>query len=717
MHVGTLPFGGRLPPPAIHRLFDLALEHHRAGRLTEADGLYRRILEHDPDHADALNSLGFLAHQCGHSEAALELIGRAIARNDRIAPYHYNIALVLAALGRMDEAVTHNRRAIALKPDFADAHTNLASALAMLGKLDEAVTHFRRALARQPDSPLAYLNLASALHQDGRAEEALGIAVRGLAAKETDELKAMFVLCAGALASVPRLAGLRALVERAIAECWGPPSELAGLATALVQQGAPIAAAVARVSCWPQRLSGPALDGVLAAAAGDRLLQALLQATPIRDIVLERLLSNARRAALDLVATDSADASENVLTFCCALARQCFINEYVFDLTGEEAGRSSALREQLARALDAGTPVAPLLLAVVAMYEPLHAVAPVEAFQRDWPPAAAALVAQQVREPAEEQALRAAIPALTAIEDEMSARVRRQYEENPYPRWTAVAALSRRLTFDEQMRILFPQARYRPLGKSEVDVLIAGCGTGRHAIETARLCVGAKVLAVDLSLASLAYAQRKTRELGVANLEYAQADLLRLGALPHAFDVIEAVGVLHHLRDPPEGWRALLALLRPNGYMRVGLYSALARQDVVAAREFIAGRGYRDTADDIRRCRQALLALPDGAPAKSVTASPDFFSVSGCRDFMFHAQEHRTGILEIKALLAANDLTFIGFDTPARGAYAKLHPDDPAMSDLDRWHAFEVDHPATFKGMYQFWVQRAEAPSPPPYSS
>ena len=72
--------------------------------------------------------------------------------------------------------------------------------------------------------------------------------------------------------------------------------------------------------------------------------------------------------------------------------------------------------------------------------------------------------------------------------------------------------------------------------------------------------------------------RRKAHELGLANIEHAQADILKLDSLDRRFDVIETAGVLHHLADPAAGWRLLLSLLRPNGLMFVGLYSALARR-------------------------------------------------------------------------------------------------------------------------------------------
>jgi SAM-dependent methyltransferase len=238
--------------------------------------------------------------------------------------------------------------------------------------------------------------------------------------------------------------------------------------------------------------------------------------------------------------------------------------------------------------------------------------------------------------------------------------------------------------------------------------LVAGCGTGQHPILIAQQILGARVLAVDLSRASLAYAQRKTSELGLQQIEYAQADILKLGNLGRSFDLIEAVGVLHHLADPQAGWRLLLSLLRSGGVMHIGLYSELARQDVVRARAFIAERGYGATAEDIRRCRQDMFALEESNPLKQVTTRFDFFSLSGCRDLMFNVQEHRMSLPAIKRFLDQNDLQFLGFMlSPAqRRAYAARFPDDPAMIDLDRWHEFEVENPNTFISMYRFGVQK-----------
>src|SRR5262249_46548790 len=144
-----------------------------------------------------------------------------------------------------------------------------------------------------------------------------------------------------------------------------------------------------------------------------------------------------------------------------------------------------------------------------------------------------ALLNQQVREPLEELQARTAIPRLTPIEGDVSASVRQLYEENPYPRWIKLPPVTAQMTFDAYLSDALPKSDFVPLAKtSGIDILVGGCGTGRHSIDSSRH-QGAQVLAIDLSLTSLAYAQRQTRALGIANIRYAQADITKLDGFPH----------------------------------------------------------------------------------------------------------------------------------------------------------------------------------------
>jgi len=144
--------------------------------------------------------------------------------------------------------------------------------------------------------------------------------------------------------------------------------------------------------------------------------------------------------------------------------------------------------------------------------------------------------------------------------------------------------------------------------------------------------------------------------------------------------------------------------------MRLGFYSELARRNVVAARAFIAKRGYARTAEDIRRCRQDLLASGDPALRK-LAEFRDFFSISECRDLLFHVQEHRLTIPEIKAFLAANNLEFVGLSgdvtlSNVGEQFVRRFP-GTSFTDLDAWHMFETENPDTFASMYQFWIRKS----------
>src|SRR5262249_3067015 len=165
---------------------------------------------------------------------------------------------------------------------------------------------------------------------------------------------------------------------------------------------------------------------------------------------------------------------------------------------------------------------------------------------------------------------------------------------------------------------------------------------------------------------------------------------------------------LHHLADPFAGWRRLLAILAPKGFMNVGLYSERAREDVVAAQRFIAEKGYKPTPDDIRRCRDEFERLPLESSLRRAMLFADFYSLSELRDLLFHVQEHGINLPQIVRFLVDNKLQFLVFNQAAhiRQRYHEQFPQDRAMIDLALWDRFEAENPRAFVGMYQFWVQK-----------
>ena len=171
---------------SVPRAMQVALEYHQAGRLPEAEALYRQILQVEPNHSDALHYLGVIATQGGKHEIAVELIYKAISANSSNPIYYNNLGLALREQGKLDEAIASFLKALSLKPDFADAHNNLGNALLQQGKLDQAVASFCRALSFKPDVAVTHSNLGAALNAQGKLDEAVAHYRKALSLKPGD---------------------------------------------------------------------------------------------------------------------------------------------------------------------------------------------------------------------------------------------------------------------------------------------------------------------------------------------------------------------------------------------------------------------------------------------------------------------------------------------------------------------------------------------------
>ncbi|HEY1921803.1 MAG TPA: tetratricopeptide repeat protein [Tepidisphaeraceae bacterium] len=204
------------------RILQQATAHHQAGRLAEAEGMYRQILQGDPENADALHRLGIVAIQTQNFAVAIELIsraaelrpdnpliygslGQALAGANRPAEAitafrkalefrpdlldaHFGLSLALQSTGRRDESLIAYHRLLELHPDFVAGHNNLGNVLFALGRVEEAVTAYRRAADLQPDYIDAIGNLGSALMSLKRTEEAIATFRRGLAIEPNSPL-------------------------------------------------------------------------------------------------------------------------------------------------------------------------------------------------------------------------------------------------------------------------------------------------------------------------------------------------------------------------------------------------------------------------------------------------------------------------------------------------------------------------------------------------
>ncbi len=157
----------------IDQAMQTAFRHQQAGKLAEAEQLYRQVLARKANHADALHLLGLLAAQTGRLEMAVKLIRQAIAVDPSKAGYHCNLGRMLTDQRKLDEAVAACREALRLKPEFPEAYNNLGIILKDQGKLDDAVAAYRAALRIRPNFPEICNNLGNALKEQGKFDEAI----------------------------------------------------------------------------------------------------------------------------------------------------------------------------------------------------------------------------------------------------------------------------------------------------------------------------------------------------------------------------------------------------------------------------------------------------------------------------------------------------------------------------------------------------------------
>lgn len=443
------------------------------------------------------------------------------------------------------------------------------------------------------------------------------------------------------------------------------------------------------------------------------LLTALLEAAPVREPTVEGWLAARRRAALESMAGPAAEQDEALLA---AMAWQTWLNEGVWPVSAAERA-----------AVDRLDPADPAQCRAAALYLPAECWCPAgdpDGHGGGLPKALAGLAGDIRRERHEMARADADLGPDISAADETGEAVAAQYEANPYPRWGWVQpplAGAVRTFLD---RIAGGSGGPQPDGGwagGPLRILIAGCGTGRQAVEAAlAYAPNARLLAFDFSRASLRYAAMKARRHRLDAIRFRQADILDLPDFEPPFDrpadLIECIGVLHHMADPFAGWRILLGRLQPGGLMYVGLYSATARRGLTALRKKLAGAGI-DPADPdaIRAVRARILAQtpdgPEGDFERGLADSADFYTLSEVRDLLFHAHERPLTLEAIGAFIEEEGLEFLHMDVRPHIAEAFAAGVDggqgeSAGRDLRAWAAFERDNPDTFDGMYLFWVRK-----------
>jgi predicted TPR repeat methyltransferase len=660
-----------MPQDAVR--FQTAMARHAAGEYAFAVGEYRAILAPDPSDINVLYHLGIAEHQ----------------------------------LRNLDQAAIILEQMLRLAPDFAEGWQSLGAVQLDRGRADAAVDAYRKALALKPALYGARLRLVAALLEKNLAGETIDPVLAGLRMTPAEpRLWRCLEMCLNSI-----------LASRSPGE-WRSfmPVDFPQLAAQAVSSG-----------CV---LRGSALNGILLNFLTDELERCSDSLGDALDVLgnpayaevevlsfpLEQALSRIRRDALAAFHADNIPSLSASIVGLVSLANIQFRHEYVAFTSATENRQAKILEDRIEADLKRNV-VNAFDLALSACYRPLHALRSAGHLRPDAIPAGCealeSLLRQQVWEPLQERRLASSIPRITPIRQATSLVVRGMYEQNPYPRWRNLPIhIDPAGSLAAHLELRLPGIRVPAApAQGHFEVLIAGCGTGRQPVATATRLPFARITAVDLSLASLAYAERKAKELGLPQIKFAQADILELGTLQQRFHYIECAGVLHHLADPLEGLRVLSSLLEKGGIILLALYSRRAREHygILRAQQFAKDRCCLPGADDMRELRLSLMSPPHDRPGELILTLRDFYFLSQCRDLLLHEMEHCYAPPEVGRLCSDAGLKFLGFEEPAPGSferYSLRFPEDSTRTDLEHWAQMELAEPGLFIGMYTFFAQK-----------
>ncbi|MEC9100663.1 MAG: methyltransferase domain-containing protein [Pseudomonadota bacterium] len=616
----------------------------------------------------------------------------------------------LLSQGQFERSIIIYEEIARVYPQLLEAHNNLGVALRASGRVTEAIKSYRRAIKIDSKYLIGRKNLTRALWEVGKIDEALENYTQMLNGSDPDSqliLEAVLTINSIKFSKPSGIARRLLLLLFTFKDI--DRQRLAYPAIKLIEIGRRFEKTLAFSK--KDNSGKPRFIKLIADDLSDQLLTNILTWTIIPSVCFEEWAVLARHELL--FSLNRGDPINIDVEKLWALTLQFQLTEFVQEITSQEL----ALAKKLKDSMDFDDEKA---LAIVAMYIPLNEINSDVCFWEKLYKSSKSegrlkiSVEREVFNREIENTIKKEITSLTPIEDTVSELVKNQYENNPYPRWLTVESTKAKQTFATKIRNEVQNFSQFNLNLENPDILIAGCGTGRHALSTASRYLGSKVMAIDLSRASIAFAIRQTESYGLANLNFHQADILKLGGLKKRFDVIEVSGVLHHMEKPLLGWEILRGLMKSNGLMRVGLYSVLAREKWSNLRTSTPKKiSNAEIQSFIREARIKMIKQAKIAGDQSLFDIADFFSVSGCRDFLFHEKEVQFTIKEIKSCLAKLKLKFLGFVNLSETTKANFYKEfgkKGNLLDLNQWERFEEQFPATFITMYQFWCQDISQP-------
>ena len=679
------------------QIINQAILFHLKGDIREATNYYQKLISQGCNDHRVFSNYGTILKSLGKLQDAEKCFRESIKFNPKYAIAYSNLGGVLRDIGNLQEAEISTRKAIELNPNLSDAYSNLGVILHDLCNLKEAEIYISKAIELNPKYAIAYFNLGNLLNDLCKSKEAFDSYQKAIEINPT--LSVVFPKITRLLqdSDITQLnkSKLKDMLNLLLKRNDVNHQELFNSFNFLYSN---------ELITNLEKLNSDfsEIDLII----NNKIIINALRKIKFCDLKMEKILTKVRRDICTSIAKDIETIKYSELHFIIALGEQCFLNEYVYSLTeAEKLSLNIIIKKCVDGKLNEFN--ISILSCYFPLYQLLDQIPSLESFKSS-NQFFGDLIKSQITEPLKEIKLYENITKLGSINDDVSQKVKSQYEKNPYPRWSSGSYKEiQKLSIDQAINLdINPNSIISNLCNRKLNILIAGCGTGQHILNAQRY-KNAQITGIDLSLSSLGYAQRKINEFGINNVELIQMDILEVELLKEQYDIIESSGVLHHMNDPSQGLKKLLGSLKKNGFLKLGLYSDLARQTIVEARDYIISKDLKANDENIRHFRKQVIS-GDLRELKSLKDFSDFYSLSEVRDLCFHAQEHRFDINQLQEIIQSNELKFLGFFLPKtiKSIYKEYFPEDKKQTNLRNWAKFEEKHPNTFKCMYQFWVSK-----------
>jgi tetratricopeptide (TPR) repeat protein/SAM-dependent methyltransferase len=673
-------------------IFNLGSAYYELKNYEKSKKYFHNAIKIEPnsDYANyMLGNIYFLDRSFEESEYYLN---RCLQKNPKNSNAYNILGLIFDFRNDLDQAEAYFQKSVVLSDKNFNALNNLGNIFLQKNNLDLAKEYYQKAININPQLCEAYSNMGLICSRNGNFYESYQFYLKALKINgvHRDSLINLSQILSFLDLKVININELEMIITRILdLKLYSKPKYIAPLLPIILEKNRLFLE-------LEENIQNYEINNFLSSFLKLNIFCKFLKLCPIPSLRIENFLKDTREKIL--MNKDTIVYSSDNFSVIESIGINFFISEFVIEESDLERKNIRLLKEEIKNNNKVENKDLEIKILIISLYGKL------EIFDYNLTKSSKFLsniFKLHIDDSQKEDEIKKNLISYSIIDDLVSQNVKNQYEQNPYPRWQSYEFIYEKKPFNQILNELSIQFHIdQNIDFKSPQVLIAGCGTGQHAIESYSRYLNSKITCIDLSLSSLAYANRKAIEKNIKNIDFFHCDILEIKNLPgDNFDVIESSGVIHHMQNPEHGLNNLISKLKNGGFIKLGLYSKYAREEISDFRNL--------SKDDLKKIRNDLIKRND-FEMKNIFRWSDFFSLSEFRDLLVHVQEHQFDCIELKKLLSNKNLNFLGFEfrnTSIINNFKSIYGSE-SLINLEKWHDFESKNKNTFSGMYQFWCQK-----------